>query len=120
VWGDEMQLTQVLQNLVSNAIKFRGPEDPRIEILARESAREWIIAVKDNGIGIDLKYQAKLFQMFSRLHTGEKYPGTGIGLAISKKIVERHGGMIWVESDGESGSTFFFTIPKTGGWELDE
>lgn len=115
VIGDEMQLSQVLQNLVSNAIKFHGPEAPRIDVTSRESAREWTIAVSDNGIGIDPKYYDKLFHMFQRLHTREDYPGTGIGLAISKKIVERHRGRIWVRSDGKNGSTFYFTIPKTRG-----
>ncbi len=114
VWGDVTQLSLVLQNLVSNAVKFHGPEAPRIKIASRESAREWTISVQDNGIGIDPKYHDKLFQMFQRLHTREDYPGTGIGLAISKKVVERHGGRIWIGSDGRSGSTFFFTIPKSG------
>jgi signal transduction histidine kinase len=111
VCGDATQLSQVLQNLISNAIKFHGPEAPRIEVASRESATGWTISVKDNGVGIDVKYHDKLFQMFQRLHTREEYPGTGIGLAISKKIVERHGGRIWVESDGMNGSTFYFTIP---------
>jgi light-regulated signal transduction histidine kinase (bacteriophytochrome) len=114
VRGDATQLSQVLQNLVSNAIKFRGLEPPRVEVAAREGAREWTISIKDNGIGIAPKYQDKLFQMFQRLHTKGEYPGTGIGLAISKRIVERHGGRIWFESDGKNGSTFYFTIPKSG------
>ncbi len=111
VWGDATQLSQVLQNLISNAVKFRGPQAPRIEVASRESAREWTIMVKDNGIGIDPKDHDKLFQMFQRLHTRTEYQGTGIGLAIAKKIVELHGGRIWVKSDGRSGSTFYFTIP---------
>ncbi len=120
VMADEGQMTQVLQNLVSNAIKFRGPEVPRVEVTAQHKGHDWIIAIKDNGIGIDPKYHENLFKMFQRLHTNERYPGTGIGLAISKKIVERHGGRIWVESKKGEGSTFFFTIPESGGGELDE
>ena len=112
VIGNETQIYQVLQNLIGNAIKYHGPEDPKIEITSRQNSREWIISVKDNGIGIEPKDQDKLFQMFQRLHTREKYTGTGIGLAICKKIVERHGGRIWVESDGKNGSTSFFTMPK--------
>ncbi len=115
VLADETQMVQVLQNLISNAIKFHGAEAPRVEVSARHRGHEWIIAVKDNGIGIDPKYHENLFKMFQRLHTNEQYPGTGIGLAISKKIVERHGGRIWVESKKGVGSIFFFTIPETGG-----
>ena len=112
VRGDGLQLAQVLQNLISNGIKFHGPEPPRIDISAREGTKEWIISVKDSGIGIDPEYADKLFKMFSRLHTKEEYPGTGLGLAISKKIVERHGGRIWFESEPGRGTTFFFTLPK--------
>jgi PAS domain S-box-containing protein len=114
VWGDGTQLAQVIQNLVSNSIKFRGPNLPRVEISAIERTREWVFEVKDNGIGIDPKNFDKLFYMFSRLQSRE-CPGTGIGLAISKKIVERHGGRIWVESEEGKGSTFIFTIPKKIG-----
>jgi light-regulated signal transduction histidine kinase (bacteriophytochrome) len=115
VMADETQMSQLLQNLISNAIKFRGPEAPRVEVASWEGAREWTISVKDNGIGIAPKYQDKLFQMFQRLHNRDEYPGTGIGLAIAKKIVERHGGRIWLDSDGKTGSTFFFTMPKVSG-----
>ncbi len=115
VLADESQMTQVLQNLISNAIKFRGTEGPKVEVSARHRGHRWIIAVKDNGIGIDPKYHENIFKMFQRLHTRDKYPGTGIGLAISKKIVERHGGRIWVESEEGKGSTFFFTLPEAGG-----
>jgi signal transduction histidine kinase len=114
VWGEATQLSSVLQNLIGNAIKFHGDEPPRIEVASQEGSRNWTISVKDNGIGIDPKNHDKLFQMFQRLHTSEKYPGTGIGLAISKKIVERHGGHIWFESEPGKGSTFYFTIPITG------
>ncbi len=113
VWADEVQMGQVLQNLISNAIKFHGPDPPKINIYARQGTNEWTISVKDNGIGIDPKCHDKLFQMFQRLHTRDAYPGTGIGLAISKKIIERHNGRIWIESDGKSGSTFSFTVPKS-------
>jgi PAS domain S-box-containing protein len=112
LWGDEAQLAQVLLNLISNAVKFRGQEPPRVEISAMERAKEWIISVKDNGIGIDPAYHDRIFNMFQRLHSRDEYSGTGIGLAISKKIVERHGGRIWVESELGKGASFFFTIPK--------
>jgi light-regulated signal transduction histidine kinase (bacteriophytochrome) len=101
----------IASNLVSNAVKFRGPEEPRIEISARHGIGEWVVAVKDNGIGIDTKYGENLFKLFQRLHTKDEYPGTGIGLAISKKIIERHGGRIWFESEPGKGTTFYFTIP---------
>lgn len=111
VMANEHQMNQVLGNLISNAIKFRSDHPPRVEVAAIGNGGEFIFSVKDNGIGIDPKYEKKLFRMFSRLHTKEEYPGTGIGLAISKKIVERHGGRIWVESEAGKGTTFFFTIP---------
>jgi single-stranded-DNA-specific exonuclease RecJ len=111
IWADKSQMKQVLQNLISNAIKFRGPEPPRVTVSAEQRNREWVVAVKDNGIGISPDYMGRLFQMFQRLHTHEEYPGTGIGLAIARKIVDRHGGKIWVESELGKGSTFFFTIP---------
>jgi len=112
IMADPSQLSQLMQNLINNAIKFRKDDAPIVEISARQNAGEFIFLVKDNGIGIDPKYQDKLFQMFQRLHSRQEYEGTGIGLAISKKIVERHGGRIWYESDGKNGSTFLFTISK--------
>jgi light-regulated signal transduction histidine kinase (bacteriophytochrome) len=112
ICADQKQMTQLLTNLVSNAIKFRGVEPPRIRISAEPMAREFVFSVADNGIGIDPKYQENLFKMFSRLHSIDEYPGTGVGLAISKKIVERHGGRIWIQSALGSGTTFFFTIPR--------
>jgi PAS domain S-box-containing protein len=111
VMADRSQIIQVMQNLLTNAIKFHGPEQPKIRISATPGSREWIFSVRDNGIGLDTVYVTKIFQMFQRLHTRDKYPGTGVGLAISKKIVERHGGRIWVESEEGKGATFFFTLP---------
>jgi chemotaxis family two-component system sensor kinase Cph1 len=113
--GNEAQMVQVMQNLVANAIKFHGKERPKIEVWASDEGRNWVFAVKDNGIGLNTKYADRIFEMFQRLHTKEEYPGTGVGLAIAKKIVELHGGRIWVESDLGKGATFFFTIPKGGG-----
>jgi light-regulated signal transduction histidine kinase (bacteriophytochrome) len=107
---DESQMSQVMQNLISNALKFRGPERPKIVISATKGNGEWTFEVRDNGIGLDMEHSDRIFQMFQRLHTKEVYPGTGVGLAIAKKIVERHGGRIWVESREGEGATFFFTI----------
>jgi PAS domain S-box-containing protein len=112
VWGDKVQLTQLLQNLVSNALKYMGDQAPLIRIGAREEEAHWRFFVEDNGIGIDPLFFEKIFIIFQRLHNKNDYSGTGIGLAICKKIVERHGGKIWVESDQQRGSTFFFTINK--------
>jgi len=112
VQGDAVQLTQVFQNLIGNAIKFHGKDSPRIQISAkRENEECWLFQVKDNGIGIDPKNFPRIFVLFQRLHTRQEYPGTGMGLAICKKIIERHGGKIWVESKHGEGTTFFFTIP---------
>jgi light-regulated signal transduction histidine kinase (bacteriophytochrome) len=111
VEGDIMQLTQVFQNLIGNAIKFHGKVDPKIHVGAQRQNGEWIFHVSDNGIGIDPKNFDRLFVLFQRLHTRQEYPGTGMGLAICKKIIERHGGRIWVESNPGEGTAFFFTIP---------
>jgi signal transduction histidine kinase len=109
------QLKQVIENLLSNAVKFRGPAPPRIHLAARRQGPEWVFSVRDNGIGLDPKYAQRIFEMFQRLHTRREYPGTGIGLAICKKIVERHGGRIWVESAPGQGATFYFTLPAGSG-----
>ena len=110
---DGTQLAQAFQNLIGNAIKFRGTEPPRIHVSAKRDGDEWIFSVKDNGIGIDAEYTDRIFTVFKRLHSGSTYPGTGIGLSITKKIVERHGGRIWVESEPQVGSTFYFSLPAT-------
>jgi light-regulated signal transduction histidine kinase (bacteriophytochrome) len=112
VMADETQLVQLLQNLIENAIKFRSKDQPHIYIRAESKNSEWVFSVRDNGIGISKEYYEKIFMIFQRLHIREQYQGTGIGLAVCKKIVERHGGKIWVESELEKGSTFYFTIPN--------
>lgn len=115
VMSDELQLAQLFQNLVSNAMKFRGPEPVKIHLSANFAENRWVFSVRDNGIGIAPEYFDRIFIIFQRLHGRDQYPGTGIGLAICKKIVERHHGQIWVESIPEQGATFFFTIPAWKG-----
>ena len=109
---DGTQIAQLFQNLIGNAIKFRSARAPEIHVGARQEKERWLFWVRDNGIGIDPQYSERIFQIFQRLHTRKQYPGTGIGLAICKKIVERHGGAIWVESQLAQGSTFYFSIPE--------
>jgi PAS domain S-box-containing protein len=108
---DALQIEQVFQNLIGNALKFRGENPPVIHIGAREGTNHWVIWVRDNGIGIGPQYYTRIFQVFQRLHTRKKHPGTGIGLAICKKIIERHGGKLWLESEPGKGTTFYFSIP---------
>jgi hypothetical protein len=115
VIADPTQLGQLLQNLIGNAIKFHGDESPRVHVVACERPGEWIFAVKDNGIGIDPEYFDRIFVIFQRLQVTADYPGTGIGLAVCKRIVERHGGRIWVESEPGHGAIFSFAIPKSTG-----
>jgi len=114
VMADEIQLVQLFQNLISNAIKFHGKEQPRVHISAEDKDDRWLFSVRDNGISFDPEYKDRIFAVFQRLSTRDKYPGTGIGLAICKKIVERHNGRIWVDAEPGKGSTFYFTIPKGG------
>jgi two-component system, sensor histidine kinase and response regulator len=113
--GDAIQLLQLFQNLIGNAIKFRGAAAPRVQVTATETTDGWQFAVSDNGIGIAPEYFERIFVLFQRLHGRQAYPGTGIGLALCKRIVERHGGRIWVESAPGRGSTFAFTLPRRSG-----
>lgn len=114
IHADSSQIAQVFQNLISNAIKFHGEKPPKVHISARERERDWLFSIADNGIGIEKEFMSKIFIMFRRLHGRGEYPGSGIGLTICKRIVERHGGQIWVESHPDEGSTFHFTILKRG------
>jgi PAS domain S-box-containing protein len=116
VTGDDVQMVQLLQNLIENAIKFHGAELPRIHVGVRQMGERWLLFVRDNGIGIDPQFTERVFGIFQRLHITSQYPGTGIGLAICRKIVERHGGRIWVDSEPGKGATFYFTLQPAEAW----
>jgi light-regulated signal transduction histidine kinase (bacteriophytochrome) len=105
------ELRQLFQNLIGNALKFHGDAAPHVEVRAKLEGTAWCFQVRDNGIGIEREYHERIFVVFQRLHARGRYPGNGMGLAIAKKIVERHGGKIWVESEPGSGSCFMFTLP---------
>ena len=108
----EIHMQQLFQNLIGNAIKYRSPErPPAVHVVAERQNGHWVFAVADNGIGIEPQYQDKIFGLFKRLHTSDEYSGTGIGLAICRRIVDRYHGRIWVESEPGKGSTFRFTLP---------
>ncbi len=111
VAADRSQLVQLLQNLIGNALKYHGDQTPRVHVSAENGGHEWTISVRDNGIGIEDKHHERIFEIFRRLHTQTEYPGTGIGLAVCRRIVQRHNGRIWVESEPGRGSTFRFTVP---------
>jgi len=113
IFADSSQMGQVFENLIGNAIKFHGKDDPKIHVSVQENQNEWTFAVKDNGIGIKKKHQKQIFEVFKRLHTRKEYPGTSIGLSICQKIIERHRGKLWVDSNPNTGTTFYFTIPKS-------
>ncbi len=115
---EAVHLRQILQNLMGNALKYRSDRLPVIHVDARQEAQEWVISVADNGIGIAPDYKDQIFGLFKRLHNRERYARTGLGLAICKKLLERYGGRIWVESEPGKGSTFFFTLPAADEPEL--
>jgi len=114
VTANASQMTQLFQNLIGNAIKFSGDRRPEIRIRARREDRRWVLSVSDNGIGIEPQYYDRIFLIFQRLHSRTQYPGTGIGLAVCKRIVERHSGSIWVDSAPGGGSTFTIAISDKG------
>jgi light-regulated signal transduction histidine kinase (bacteriophytochrome) len=117
VMADPVQLGQVFRNLLSNALKFRSEQPPRIHVSARQEHDHWIFSMADNGIGISEEHFERIFVIFLRLHTRQEFPGTGLGLAMCKKIVERHGGRIWVESTPQRGSVFHFSLPVAAASE---
>jgi PAS domain S-box-containing protein len=113
--GDRLQFGQLLENLIGNALKYHGDPPPRIHVSAQRREKEWVFSVRDNGLGIDPKYHEQIFEIFRRLHDRQEYPGTGIGLALARRVVHRHGGQIWLESEPGHGSTFYFTLPRLEG-----
>jgi light-regulated signal transduction histidine kinase (bacteriophytochrome) len=115
VTADKRQLTQLFQNLLHNAIKFKAQEPPEITVSSQLRGGEWLVVVRDNGLGVDAEYAERIFEVFKRLHSRGEYPGTGVGLAICKRIVERHKGRIWVEPAPGGGSSFCFTLPVAAG-----
>jgi light-regulated signal transduction histidine kinase (bacteriophytochrome) len=110
--GDRSQLVQLMLNLIGNGIKYRGADPPQIQVSAEHRGNEWKFAVQDNGIGIAPRHFERIFEIFKRLHDQREYPGSGIGLAVCRRVVHRHGGRVWVESGSGSGSVFYFTIPE--------
>jgi len=117
VVADREQLIRLFQNLIGNALKYRGESVPKIHVSAEDNGREWVFSIRDNGIGFDPKHAKRIFMIFQRLHTRREYPGTGIGLALCERIVQRHGGRIWADSTPGRGSTFCFALPHNGGAE---
>jgi PAS domain S-box-containing protein len=118
IMADDYQMVALMQNLISNAIKFHGEEPPIVRVSCEMRGDRWLFSIGDNGIGIDARFKEQVFQLFRRLHGVDEYPGTGIGLAIAKKIVERHGGKIWLDSEVGRGTTFHFTIPAAEQCEM--
>jgi len=117
--ADEGQLAQLFQNLIANAVKFKGPEKPRLILRVVQRQGEWVFSIQDNGIGFEEDHAKRIFVIFQRLHGRDEYKGTGIGLALCKKIVERHGGRIWAQSQTGKGSTFYFTLPVISGGDSE-
>ena len=115
VMGDRSQLVQLLHNLVGNGIKYRGARTPKISVSADRVDINWVFVVRDNGIGVDSRHYERIFEVFQRLHDQSEYPGTGIGLAICRRVVNAHGGKIWLESQVGLGSNFYFSIPADKG-----